>query len=114
MLSAAEIRASFIRFFKEKDHTFVPGAPVISINDPTLMFTNAGMNQFKDMFLGTGSRDYRRAVNSQACIRVSGKHNDLDEVGHDGHHTIPYLRCLGTGPLATIIKKKLLFGLGNC
>ncbi len=87
MPSANEIRQQFIDFFvKKHGHTFVPSASVVPLEDPTLMFTNAGMNQFKDVFLGTGTRPYRRAANSQKCIRVSGKHNDLEEVGRDTYH----------------------------
>ncbi len=86
MLSASEIRQQFLDFFQAKDHTIVPSAPVVPIDDPTLMFTNAGMNQFKDVFLGTGSRPYRRATDAQKVIRVSGKHNDLEEVGRDTYH----------------------------
>ncbi len=85
-MTANEIRQSFIDFFKDKKHIFVPSSPVIPTDDPTLLFTNAGMNQFKDILLGTGSRSYSRVVNSQKCIRVSGKHNDLEEVGHDTYH----------------------------
>jgi alanyl-tRNA synthetase len=87
MLTANAIRQQFVNFFvKKHGHTFVPSSSVVPLDDPTLMFTNAGMNQFKDVFLGTGSRPYRRAVNSQKCIRVSGKHNDLEEVGRDTYH----------------------------
>ncbi len=87
MPSANEIREQFIDFFvKKHGHTFVPSSSVVPLDDPTLMFTNAGMNQFKDVFLATGTRPYRRAVNSQKCIRVSGKHNDLEEVGRDTYH----------------------------
>jgi alanyl-tRNA synthetase len=87
MYSANQIRQQFIDFFvKKHGHTFVPSSSVVPLDDPTLMFTNAGMNQFKDVFLGTGTRPYHRAVNSQKCIRVSGKHNDLEEVGRDTYH----------------------------
>lgn len=85
-MTAAEIRQSFLDFFKKYDHKIVPSAPIVPTDDPTLLFTNAGMNQFKDVFLDTGSRPYKRAVDSQKCIRVSGKHNDLEEVGHDTYH----------------------------
>jgi len=88
-MTSREIRQSFLDFFKSKGHTIVPSAPVIPHGDPTLLFTNAGMNQFKEVFLGTGKRDYTRATDTQKCIRVSGKHNDLEEVGRDTyHHTL--------------------------
>lgn len=88
-MKANEIRKSFLDFFKSKEHRIVPSAPVVPHGDPTLLFTNAGMNQFKDVFLGAGTRDYSRAADTQKCIRVSGKHNDLEEVGVDTyHHTL--------------------------
>jgi alanyl-tRNA synthetase len=85
-MNSSEIRNQFIKFFESKGHKSVPSAPVIPHGDPTLLFTNAGMNQFKDVFLGEGERDYTRVVDSQKCIRVSGKHNDLEEVGVDTYH----------------------------
>ena len=85
-MTASEIRKSFLDFFESKQHRIVPSAPMVIKDDPTLMFTNAGMNQFKDIFLGNNSAEYVRVANSQKCLRVSGKHNDLEEVGHDSYH----------------------------
>ena len=85
-MTSKEIRQKFLDFFSSKGHTVVPSAPMVVKNDPTLMFTNAGMNQFKDIFLGNAKAPYRRAADSQKCLRVSGKHNDLEEVGHDTYH----------------------------
>jgi alanyl-tRNA synthetase len=84
--TSEEIRDDFLRFFEEKGHEIVPSASLVPEGDATLLFTNAGMNQFKDVFLGTGQRPYTRAVDTQKCLRVSGKHNDLEEVGHDTYH----------------------------
>ena len=86
MLTSKEIRQKFLDFFASKGHTIVPSAPMVVKNDPTLMFTNAGMNQFKDIFLGNKSTAFNRAADTQKCLRVSGKHNDLEEVGHDTYH----------------------------
>ena len=85
-MTSKEIRQKFLEFFASKGHTVVPSAPMVVKNDPTLMFTNAGMNQFKDIFLGNAKAPYLRATDSQKCLRVSGKHNDLEEVGHDTYH----------------------------
>ena len=88
-MTAKEIRQKYLEFFASKGHTVVPSAPMVIKNDPTLMFTNAGMNQFKDIFLGHSQPKFKRAADSQKCLRVSGKHNDLEAVGHDGrHHTM--------------------------
>ena len=88
-MTAKEIRQKYLEFFASKGHTIVPSAPMVIKNDPTLMFTNAGMNQFKDIFLGNAAPKFPRAADSQKCLRVSGKHNDLEAVGHDGrHHTM--------------------------
>ena len=86
MLTAKEIRQSFKDYFESKGHHIVPSAPMVIKDDPTLMFTNAGMNQFKDIILGTKVPKYRRVADSQKCLRVSGKHNDLEEVGLDTYH----------------------------
>ena len=88
-MTSKEIRQKYLDFFASKGHTVVPSAPMVIKNDPTLMFTNAGMNQFKDIFLGNSAPKFPRATDSQKCLRVSGKHNDLEAVGHDGrHHTM--------------------------
>ena len=86
MMTSGEIRQAFLDFFRSKEHTIVPSAPIVVKNDPTLMFTNAGMNQFKDYFLGNKKAPYFRAADTQKCLRVSGKHNDLEEVGVDTYH----------------------------
>src|SRR6201999_475970 len=86
MLTANEIRQQFLDFFRSKGHHVVPSAPIVVKNDPTLLFTNAGMNQFKDFFLGNRQPSHTRIADTQKCLRVSGKHNDLEEVGVDTYH----------------------------
>jgi len=106
-LTANEIRELFFRFFREKGHVIVPSAPMVIKNDPTLMFTNAGMNQFKDIFLGHQLPGPRRIANSQKCLRVSGKHNDLEEVGHDTyHHTM--FEMLGNWSFGDYFKREAI------
>ena len=107
MLTANEIRESFVKFFESKGHHIVPSAPMVIKDDPTLMFTNAGMNQFKDIILGNRKPKYRRVTDSQKCLRVSGKHNDLEEVGHDTyHHTM--FEMLGNWSFGDYFKKEAI------
>ena len=107
MLTSKEIRESFKQFFASKEHQIVPSAPMVVKGDPTLMFTNAGMNQFKDIILGNVPRKYPRVADSQKCLRVSGKHNDLEEVGHDTyHHTM--FEMLGNWSFGDYFKKEAI------
>ena len=107
MMTAKEIRESFKKFFESKQHLIVPSAPMVVKDDPTLMFTNAGMNQFKDIILGNATPKCRRQADSQKCLRVSGKHNDLEEVGHDTyHHTM--FEMLGNWSFGDYFKKEAI------
>ena len=106
-MTSNEIRKAFLDFFESKQHHVVPSAPMVIKNDPTLMFTNAGMNQFKDIFLGNQQRQWPRVADSQKCLRVSGKHNDLEEVGHDTyHHTM--FEMLGNWSFGDYFKKEAI------
>ncbi|MFZ4100102.1 MAG: alanine--tRNA ligase [Chlamydiia bacterium] len=107
MPSTQDVRRGFLQYFKRNGHTIVPSSPVVPHDDPTLLFTNAGMNQFKDVFLGRSKRDYTRATTSQKCVRVGGKHNDLDNVGHTSRH-LTFFEMLGNFSFGDYFKEQAI------
>src|SRR5919202_3386807 len=106
-MDSREIRRTFLRYFEKNGHAIVASSPLVPADDPTLLFTNAGMNQFKDVFLGREKRAYTRATTSQKCMRVSGKHNDLENVGPSlRHHT--FFEMLGNFSFGDYFKKEAI------
>ena len=110
---SSEIRKTFLEFFKEKGHTVVESSSLVPIDDPTLLFTNAGMNQFKDVFLGLDKRPYTRAATAQKCVRAGGKHNDLDTVGRTARHHTFFGNARGISLSETISSARLLLTPGS-
>lgn len=106
-MNTQTIRRQFLQYFKDKQHAIIASSPVVPFDDPTLLFANAGMNQFKDVFLGKSARDYKRAVTSQKCIRVGGKHNDLDNVGHTRRH-LTFFEMLGNFSFGDYFKEEAI------
>ena len=112
-MTGNEIRQKFLDYFQERGHKVVHSSPLLPANDPTLLFVNAGMNQFKDVFLGNDKREYKRAVSSQKCIRAGGKHNDLDEVGKTARHQT-FFEMLGNFSFGDISRPKRWNTRGIC
>jgi alanyl-tRNA synthetase len=107
MSTSKELRQQFLDFFRERGHEVVPSSPLVPVDDPTLLFTNAGMVQFKDVFLGKDQRAYSRAVSSQRCVRAGGKHNDLENVGYTArHHT--FFEMLGNFSFGDYFKREAI------
>src|SRR6266513_5303428 len=105
MSGVNEIRSAFLNYFAANGHEIVPSSPLVPRNDPTLMFTNAGMVQFKNVFTGREKRDYSRAVSAQKCVRAGGKHNDLDNVGYTGRH-LTFFEMLGNFSFGDYFKQE--------
>ena len=106
-ITSNDLRQKFLDYFHDRDHEIVKSSPLVPSNDPTLLFTNAGMVQFKDVFLGNDKRDYQRAVTSQRCLRAGGKHNDLENVGYTArHHT--FFEMLGNFSFGDYFKEKAI------
>ena len=107
VMTGDQIRSAFLRYFEQRGHRVVASSSLVPQNDPTLLFANAGMNQFKDVFLGKEKRDYKRATSSQKCVRAGGKHNDLDNVGYTGRH-LTFFEMLGNFSFGDYFKERAI------